>query len=241
MFSVNVTVLAFGLTVWGTLTLRIQAIAAMTGKIAGFTALSDKVPQRLQSSLRQNRDMGSLLALSLILGQDKTVSLAPTTLKDIDDKQIVLPAPEAKATVLMFIAVDCPISNRYAPEMSRIQSSYAPKGVSFIRVYVDDSVELADIRQHGLDFKLAFPAILDGKHTLVKALGMTVTPEVAVVTKDGTLKYRGRITDMYAEHGRVKDNEIRQDLRVALDEVLAGKTVTTPFTTAIGCGIPDGD
>jgi len=177
--------------------------------------------------------------LSAILIQDQKHTLPPQLLKDIEGKEVQMPVKGAKATVLLFIAVDCPISNRYAPEMGRLYRDFNEKGVTFVRVYVDDSVEIADIRQHGKDFKMPSIALLDGKHALVKLLGMTVTPEVALVSPDGTLQYRGRINDLYLEHGRVRDGEFRQDLRLAIEEVLAGKPVTKPFTTAIGCGIPD--
>ncbi|MBS1724565.1 MAG: redoxin domain-containing protein [Armatimonadetes bacterium] len=183
--------------------------------------------------------MTSLLALSVLALQDKTYALAPSSYKDIEGAEVALPSKEAKATVLLFIAVDCPISNRYAPEMGRLYNDFSPRGVSFVRIYLDDSVPTADILQHGKDFKMPSHAILDAKHVMVKQLGMTVTPEVAVVDPGGTLLYRGRINDLYIEHGRLRDGQIKQDLRIALDEVLAGKKVTTPFTIAIGCGIPD--
>ena len=185
--------------------------------------------------------MITFLALSMLLIQDKKVTLPSQKLSDIDSKPLELPTPNAKATVILFIAVDCPISNRYAPEMGRIHKDYSEKGVSFVRVYVDDSVTLDEMRQHSIDFKMPIQALLDGKHLLVKQLGMTVTPEVALVGFDGTLLYRGRINDLYQEHSRVREGQYRQDLREALDEFLAGKPVSKPFTTAIGCGIPEGN
>lgn len=185
--------------------------------------------------------MVSVIAMALLFTQDKTIVLPTQTVKDVDGHEVALPAKDAKATVMLFIAVDCPISNRYAPEMGRLYTKFNPLGVSFVRVYVDDSVELADIRQHGRDFKMPSAALLDGKHELVKKLRMTVTPEVAVIGPDGTVQYRGRINDLYADHGRVREGgEFRQDLRVALEEIVAGKPVSKPFTTAIGCGIPEG-
>ena len=33
-------------------------------------------------------------------------------------------------TVLIFISTDCPISNRYAPEIKRLHDEFAPKGRS---------------------------------------------------------------------------------------------------------------
>ncbi|MBS1714064.1 MAG: redoxin domain-containing protein [Armatimonadetes bacterium] len=185
--------------------------------------------------------MTALIALAAILGQDAPPRLAKQDLADIEGKSVSLPAKDAKATVLLFVAVDCPISNRYAPEMQRLYKDFHEKSVTFVRVYVDDSVSTDDIRKHGVEFKMPSAAVLDGKHALVKQLGMTVTPEVAVVTPDGKLQYRGRINDLYIEHGRLREGDVRQDLRVAIEEVLAGKTVSKPFTNAIGCGIPDGD
>lgn len=159
---------------------------------------------------------------------------------DIEGAPVSIPMPEAKATVAIFIAVDCPISNRYAPELARIRAEYEPKGVRLLRVYIDASFSAKDFREHGDEFKMGMPALLDAKHALVKLLGVTVTPEAAVVDSAGRLQYRGRIDDSYLEHGRLRLEEPRRDLRIALDEILAGKPVSVPATPAIGCGIPDG-
>jgi len=64
-----------------------------------------------------------------------------------------------------------------------------------------------------------------------------VTPEVSVLNPDGKIQYMGRVDDMYVEHGRLRETEYRQDLRIALDEMLAGKKVSLPRTTALGCFI----
>ncbi|MGI8922942.1 MAG: redoxin domain-containing protein [Fimbriimonadales bacterium] len=144
-----------------------------------------------------------------------------------------------KAIVLLFVAVDCPISNRYAPEIARIVDEYGRKRLKFFRVYVDASVTSNQIALHGKDFSLKFPAVLDYEHDLVRKVGASVTPQAAVIGGDGTLLYRGRIDDLYSDHGRFKEKATRLDLRIALDEVLAGKPVTEKRSLAIGCGIPD--
>jgi hypothetical protein len=172
-------------------------------------------------------------------GQDAWPALSPRQVQTATGAAFTLPAPEAKATVVLFTAVDCPIANRFAPEVSRIASDFGKQGFAFLRVYVDKTVPLADVIKHGDEFKLDFPATRDDSHALVKALGATVTPEAAVVGADGTLLYRGRINDLWLEHGRARDGEYRHDLRIALEEISAGKPVTLPFTAAIGCGIPD--
>ncbi len=38
-------------------------------------------------------------------------------------------------TVLIFVSTDCPVSNRYAPEITRLYEQFAPQGVRFRLVY----------------------------------------------------------------------------------------------------------
>ena len=80
---------------------------------------------------------------------------------------------------------------------------------------------------------------LDPRHQLVAATGVTTTPEVAVVTADGRIVYRGRIDDLYADLGKKRRAPGRRDLREALSAVLAGRPVKVPRTEAVGCSIPE--
>ena len=43
--------------------------------------------------------------------------------------------------VLVFTTTDCPISNRYAPELERLHRDYGSRGVAFFLVYPDPAVE----------------------------------------------------------------------------------------------------
>jgi len=153
---------------------------------------------------------------------------------DIKAKPFKIVPSKSRATVLFFIATDCPVANRYAPEIGRISKSYAQKGVRSFRVYVLDKGHTKEIAQHGKEFGLAMPAILDPKRKLVSETGVKITPEVAVISAKGKLIYRGRIDDQNVEHGVIRQG-YRQDLRIALDEFLSGKSVSIPSTAAIGC------
>jgi hypothetical protein len=141
-----------------------------------------------------------------------------------------------RATVLLFVLPECPIANRYAPEIKRIEGEYAKRGFVFWRVYPVPLEELEAVRKHGEDYKYGFTAVLDPDKSLAKKLGMRITPEVAVIGPDGTLRYRGRIDNLNVEHGKIRPN-YRRDLRIALDEILAGKPVTKRSTAAVGCFI----
>ena len=51
-----------------------------------------------------------------------------------------------KAIVFLFTSTDCPISNRYAPEVRRIAEAFGSKGVVFRLVYpspADDAMPIA--------------------------------------------------------------------------------------------------
>jgi hypothetical protein len=139
--------------------------------------------------------------------------------------------------VLIFIATECPISNRYAPEIERICTDYRGRGVRCWAVY-PDAPDVKTVVQHRQDFGFddAVPAIIDRDRALVRAVGPKVTPEAAIYSSAGRV-YRGRIDDLYVDVGRSRRSATRHDLRVALDATLAGQAVAAAQTDAVGCFI----
>ncbi|MDX2032791.1 MAG: redoxin domain-containing protein [Blastocatellia bacterium] len=144
----------------------------------------------------------------------------------------------AKGAVLFFIASECPISNRYAPEIHRIAAAYQARGVSFFAVQSDPDLTVEAAARHAREYGYAFPVLLDPKQILASALGVLVTPAAVLLSPEGKSLYRGRIDNRYLDFGRYRDAGITPDLRNALDAVLARKPVPTPVTKAIGCGLP---
>lgn len=151
-----------------------------------------------------------------------------------------LASPSERVVVLLFTASDCPISNRYAPEVGRLARTFGPRGARFFLVYADPAEEPERVRRHVSDFGYELPALRDPAHELVRLAGATVTPEAAVFAKDEAgprLVYRGRIDDRYLDFGRARAAPTTHDLAQALEAVLAGRRVATPRTKAIGCFI----
>jgi hypothetical protein len=146
---------------------------------------------------------------------------------------------DSKAAVIFFIAVECPISNGYAPEINHICKEYEAKGVAFYLAYPDADLTAANAKKHSADYGFTCPALLDGKCELAHRLGATVTPEAVVVDRDGRIAYRGRIDDLYVALGKRRFEATTHDLRTALDAVVAGKPVPTPRTPAVGCAIAE--
>jgi thiol-disulfide isomerase/thioredoxin len=150
-------------------------------------------------------------------------------------------SPSGRAGVLLFVTSDCPISNRYAPEVQRLCADYREKGVSCTLVYEDAAIDPAAVRSHAEVFGYReIPAVIDTGHAIAAATKATVTPQAVVVAAGGRVQYRGRIDNRYEELGQPRRVITVHDLRDALDDVLAGRPVARPATTAVGCFIASG-
>jgi hypothetical protein len=166
---------------------------------------------------------------------------AAITLTGVDGvKRQPLNVEKGHEAVLFFVTHDCPISNSFAREIARICAEYGPRGAECTLVYVDPTLSDAQAQAHAAEYGHgAYPKIVDRRHELVKAAGVTITPEVAVVNVEGKVVYRGKIDDSYAALGLPRRAPASWDLRDALDATLSGKPAPYPETKALGCYIPD--
>ncbi|MEY2427569.1 MAG: hypothetical protein QOJ40_454 [Verrucomicrobiota bacterium] len=144
-----------------------------------------------------------------------------------------------KAMVLIFVRTDCPISNRYAPEIQRLYQKYASQGISFWLVYPEPDTSAAEITQHSKEYRLSLPALRDVRHSLVRKAGVRVTPEAAVFSSDGREIYRGRIDDRFVDFGKERPAPTQRDLDAALRSVLDHAPMPSRETLAVGCYISD--
>ncbi len=153
-------------------------------------------------------------------------------LKDLSGQPHSLSSYRGKPTIVAFISARCPISNLYKDRIKAVAEDYSKRGVNFVAINssADETVEY--VRAHAEENKLGFTILKDTGNVIADAYAAERTPKVYVVDAEGVLRYRGRI-DNSQNLRLVKQN----DLRVALDELLAGKTVTTADTQAMGCVI----
>ncbi len=145
-----------------------------------------------------------------------------------------------RVVVLIFAATDCPISNRYIPEIGRLDRRLAAQGAAFWWVFPNPSDTVAVVRKHGEDFSISTPTLIDSRQTLVHMAHAHVTPEAAVFkVEDGGLKevYEGRIDDRYLAFGQERPEATHHDLELAIEAALAGRTVPKPSGEAVGCSI----
>ena len=177
---------------------------------------------------------GLLMSLSCGASDPEVVLL------DLDGRSVApLDHMDAQASVFIFSSVDCPVSNRYAPEVKRLKAEFANQGAKFWLVYPNPAETPDAIRQHLKDFGYDFDALRDPEHRLVDLTRASVTPEAAVFSSGSRLAYRGRIDDRQVDFGKVRPRPTKHDLEEALQLVLAGESFTPRFTTAVGCYISD--
>ena len=155
------------------------------------------------------------------------------TLKDYNGKTHSLSDyTDSSAIVVMFIATQCPVSNAYNSRMVALYQDYHQKGVAFIAINSNKQESIEEISQHAQKNGFHFPVLKDPDNMVADKYDAQVTPEIFVVNSDFDVLYHGRIDDSQRE------SEISsQDLRNALDEILAGKPVAKKETKAFGCTI----
>ncbi len=159
---------------------------------------------------------------------------------DLDGRRVdPLATPNATATVMIFVMADCPIANRFAPEIGRLHDRFAAEGVDFWLVYADPAATPERIREHMAEYRYACLALRDPGHALVDRAGATISPEAAVFTADGRLVYRGRINDRFVEWGRTRVAPTKHDLAEAVERVLDGEADELVTTPAVGCYLVD--
>ncbi|MEK6703706.1 MAG: thioredoxin family protein [Planctomycetota bacterium] len=170
-------------------------------------------------------------------------SVAPTfVLNDTDGKEHKLAdlTKDGKIVVLFWFNSECPYVVKHFNEsktFNDLAAKYKDKKVVVMAV----NSNAADSQGSGLetnkkvkkDWSMDYPILLDATGATGKAYGAKNTPATYVIAADGTLAYAGAIDDDSGDQKPGKTNYAAK----AVDELLAGKKVTTSTTKPYGCGV----
>ncbi|WP_158941587.1 redoxin domain-containing protein [Granulicella sp. S190] len=147
------------------------------------------------------------------------------------------------AVVLFFAATDCPLSNRYLPEIRRIEQKFYSRHIVVWIVYPNFGETSVGVKQHEAAYGVEDHVLLDPNHQLVALAHAKVTPESAVLipeTADAKMfrtVYHGRVDDRYLRLGLEKPIAAQHDLERAIEAALQKRAVEQPGGPAVGCGI----
>jgi peroxiredoxin len=163
--------------------------------------------------------------------------IADFSLKDTKGQtHSLLQSKGSKATAVIFIATQCPYSNAFNHVMAELHQEYQPKGVHVVGINANKTEPAKEVGEHAAKHGLKFLVLKDEGNVVADKLGAQVTPEVFLLDKDMKLQYHGALGN--SKNPTTKPEEAKADeVRAALDAVLAGKPVVTSTTKAFGCTI----
>jgi peroxiredoxin len=160
-------------------------------------------------------------------------TIADFTLPDVDGKDQSLKSLKGKnGSVLIFVAVQCPVSNAYNERMEKLSQDFKSRGISVIGVNSNVSEAADEIKAHAIANKLTFPILKDPGNKIADRLGASKTPEAYVLDANNKLVYHGRI-DNSRDAAGVNSSELRD----ALEALLNGKPIEKTTAMAFGCTI----
>jgi peroxiredoxin len=145
----------------------------------------------------------------------------------------------APALLVMFLCNHCPYVQHARYTIAHLAQEYQKKGVAVVAINSNDSEKYpadspAMMREEKKLVGYTFPYLYDESQAVAKAYRAACTPEFYVFDKPQKLMYRGRLD------GSSPGNDVPatgNDLRAALDAVLAGKPVSADQKPSMGCNI----
>ncbi|MFG0292769.1 MAG: thioredoxin family protein [Phycisphaerales bacterium JB050] len=149
---------------------------------------------------------------------------------------------EGKVVVLEWFAPDCPYvikhySNTETSTVNTLVNEYKDKDVVFLAINssaADHPYGKTDRNLERVEeWKINHPLLVDASGVVGKTYGARTTPHMFIIDTDGVLRYAGALDNNSSSRGVGETNYVRQ----ALDEILAGETVTVSETRPYGCGV----
>jgi peroxiredoxin len=146
-------------------------------------------------------------------------------LADLADHELV---------VVAFLGTECPLAKLYAERLQAIANEYGERGVAVVAVMSNAQDSLAKIAAFVRQYKLTYPVLKDRRNEVADQFEAERTSQVFLLDRQRAIRYRGRVDDQYLV-GIARNKPTRADLRLAIDELLAGKAVSVPQTDSLGC------
>lgn len=169
------------------------------------------------------------VATSIAIGQP----LPNVTLNDLEGRRLNLQEARGKVVVFLVQGNKCPCSKAYVDRVNALHDEYGPKGVEIWAFNPNVSETAEETREFVRANNVKYSTSYDENLMVADMLQAACTTEAWVADREGILRYHGRIDDNIYKPAEVK----KQDLREALDAVLAGTPVPNPETSAYACTI----
>ena len=160
-------------------------------------------------------------------------------LSGVDGKTYTLSSfANRRSLVIIFMCNHCPYVKAVLQRLIDLQNAFSGRGVQLIGVNSNDATRYPDdsfgnMKTDAQERGISFPYLFDKTQETAKAYGAVCTPDLYVYGEERKLLYRGRIDDNW-EH---PEQVTRQDLKSALEDILAGRPVPNEQVPSMGCSI----
>lgn len=139
-----------------------------------------------------------------------------------------------KLLIVAFLGVECPLAKRYATRLEELSQEYADRGLAILAIDANAQDSLAEIAAFARRLNLTYPILKDEANRVADQFAATRTPEVFLLDAARVPRYHGRIDDQYGI-GYVKSAPQHEELRAAIEDLLADRPVALPHAPAVGC------
>jgi peroxiredoxin len=144
-----------------------------------------------------------------------------------------------KALLVMFISRHCPFVQHVKDELAKLGRDYGSKPIglvaispNFVEQYPDDSPD--NLAAMARELGISYPICYDESQSVAKAYEAACTPDFFLFDESRRLVYRGQLDASRPSNGVPVTG---QDLRAAIDAVLAGHAVDSNQRPSLGCNI----
>lgn len=144
-----------------------------------------------------------------------------------------------QALLVMFICRHCPFVKHVKDQLVQLGKDYSTRDVGIVAIsandvnnYPDDAPE--QLKAMAQELGLLFPICYDESQETAKAYTAACTPDFFLFDSNQQLVYRGQLDDSRPSNGKPVTGE---DLRAALDAVLANQPVNSEQKPSVGCNI----
>lgn len=167
---------------------------------------------------------------------------AEVQLQDVSGKMISLnQSLQANGLLVMFSCNTCPVVVENQQRTVAVGNYALGKEVGVVLLNSNEgarggSESLDAMKKYAKNQDYQFSYAVDKNNELADAFGANRTPECFLFDKQGKLVYHGAIDDNPQDAGSVQ----REHLKLAIDELISGKNISTKKTRSVGCSIKRG-
>jgi thiol-disulfide isomerase/thioredoxin len=167
-------------------------------------------------------------------------ALPAFSLPDFDGRTVTdRDVADAAALIVAFVCPHCPYVKHVRTAFVQLAKEYQARGVAVVAINSNDAAAFPDddpagMRREAADAGFTFPYLYDEAQDVAKAFQAACTPDFFVFDRERRLAYRGQFDGSRPNSGTPASGD---DLRNALDRLLAGQPVADAQRPSTGCNI----